>query len=110
MPNFGEVASWGDYAYRGLYANSWIQGFAFNCNLRPYIQWGYFLMAQQTLEFFDCKDNLEETLLIADPTVKCWKGRHAAHLPLAGGSLRTSTGISSPSTVRLYAPLNEHSS
>jgi len=50
-------------------------------------------MAQQTLEFFDCKDNLEETLLIADPTVTCWKGRHAAHLPLAGGLIIENTHL-----------------
>jgi hypothetical protein len=46
-------------------------------------QWGYFLLAQQCMSFFDCKSDGEQSRLVADPSVRCYHGTHLAHLPLA---------------------------
>ena len=46
-------------------------------------QWGYFLLAQQAVAFFDCEsNNAGKRLLRADPSVACYEGAHLAHLPL----------------------------
>jgi hypothetical protein len=46
-------------------------------------QWGYFLLAQQAVAFFDCEsNNAGKWLLRADPSVVCYEGAHLAHLPL----------------------------
>jgi hypothetical protein len=46
-------------------------------------QWGYFLLAQQAVAFFDCESNNDgKRLLSADPSVVCYEGAHLAHLPL----------------------------
>ena len=46
-------------------------------------QWGYFLLAQQAVAFFDCEsNNAGKRLLRADPSVVCYEGAHLAHLPL----------------------------
>ena len=46
-------------------------------------QWGYFLLAQQCMAFFDCQSDREQKRLVSDPTVICYKGNHLAHLILA---------------------------
>ena len=47
-------------------------------------QWGYFLLAQQAVAFFDCEGNNNgSSLLRADPSVTCWRGTHLSYLPAA---------------------------
>ena len=47
-------------------------------------QWGYFLLAQQAVAFFDCESNNDGDLLLrADPSVTCYRGKHLGYLPIA---------------------------
>jgi hypothetical protein len=47
-------------------------------------QWGYYLLCQSAIKFFECEDNnVGELRLRADPTVICYEGAHRDHLALA---------------------------
>ena len=51
-------------------------------------QWGYYLLCQSAIKFFECEDNnVGELRLRADPTVICYQGAHSNHLALAIVSL-----------------------
>ena len=45
--------------------------------------WGYMLLARTTIEFFECKTNTEQALLVADPRVLCNQGDHLVWKPFA---------------------------
>jgi hypothetical protein len=45
--------------------------------------WGYMLLSRTAIEYFECKDNTESVLLVADPQIRCNFDKHLQWKPVA---------------------------
>ena len=45
--------------------------------------WGYALLSRTVIEFFECKNNGEAVVLVADPQIQCNVGKHLEWKPVA---------------------------
>ena len=45
--------------------------------------WGYSLLSRTVIEFFECKNNQEAVVLVADPQIQCNVGKHLEWKPVA---------------------------
>ena len=45
--------------------------------------WGYSLLSRTVIEFFECKNNQEAVVLVADPQIQCNAGKHLEWKPVA---------------------------